>query len=226
MMDQLAVIFDMDGVLVDSEPWHYKVEELIYAELGIEVPDKVHQLYLGTAADLMWSDLKKRYGLKPSLEELVKYDEEFRVGFFSDLGNLQPNPGVKKLLSGLSDANIPMAVATSSVPGIVDIILEQCGIRSYFDVVVTTVQAGKSKPAPDVYLYAAGKLEHEPSSCLVFEDSMNGIRAAVDAGMTCVAFQPEGAVQHDISAAHHFITDFRHISPETIRRWVTNKQFS
>ena len=226
MAEQLAVIFDMDGVLVDSEPWHYKVEELIYAELGIEVPDKVHQRYLGTAADLMWSDLKERYGLKHSLEELVQYDEEFRIGFFRDLGKLEPNPGVKKLLSGLSDANIPVAVATSSVPGIVDIILEQCGIRSYFDAVVTTVQAGKSKPAPDVYLYTAKKLEREPARCLVFEDSMNGIRAAVDAGMICVAFQPEGAVLHDISAAHHFITDFRHVSPGTIQRWMTDKQFS
>jgi HAD superfamily hydrolase (TIGR01509 family) len=226
MAEQLAVIFDMDGVLVDSEPWHYKMEELIYAELGIEVPDQVHQTYLGTAADLMWSDLKRRYGLKQSLEELVQYDEEFRVEFFSDLGNLQPNPGVKKLLSGLSDANIPIAVATSSVPGIVDIILQQCGIRSFFDAVVTTVQAGRSKPAPDVYLCTAKKLEREPAGCLVFEDSMNGIRAAVDAGMTCVAFQPEGAVQHDISAAHHLITDFRHVSPETIRRWMTDKQFS
>ena len=226
MVDQLAVIFDMDGVLVDSEPWHYKVEELIFEELGIDVPDKVHKIYLGMAADLMWSDLKRRYGLKHSLEELVQYDEEFRMGFFKDLGNLQPNPGVRKLLTGLNEANIPIGVATSSVPGIVDIILEQCNIRSYFDAVVTTVQAGKSKPAPDVYLYAARKLEHEPVNCLVFEDSMNGIRAAVDAGMTCVAFQPEGAVQHDISAAHHFITDFRHVSPETIRRWMTDKQFS
>ena len=55
MVDQLAVIFDMDGVLVDSEPWHYKVEELIFEELGIDVPDKVHKIYLGMAADLMWS---------------------------------------------------------------------------------------------------------------------------------------------------------------------------
>ena len=226
MIDQLAVIFDMDGVLVDSEPWHYKVEEIIFEELGIDVPDKVHKIYLGMAADLMWSDLKKRYGLKQSLEELVQYDEEFRIGFFNDLENLQPNPGVRKLLIELNDANVPVGIATSSVPGIVDIILEQCGIRSFFDVVATTVQAGKSKPAPDVYLYAARKLEHEPSNCLVFEDSMNGIRAAVDAGMTCVAFQPEGAVQHDISAAHHFITDFRHVSPEIIRRWMTDKQFS
>ncbi len=77
-----AVIFDMDGVLVDSEPWHYDIETILFKKLGLDVSEELHYTYLGTAGDLMYSDLKKRFDIPMSLEELLKWDEEYRIEIF------------------------------------------------------------------------------------------------------------------------------------------------
>jgi HAD superfamily hydrolase (TIGR01509 family) len=220
-----AIIFDMDGVLVDSELWHYEIETILFKKLGLNVSEELHYTYLGTAGDLMYSDLKQRFDIPMSLKELLKWDEEYRVDIFSKMTNIKPNPGIPELLKELKSNNLKTAVATSSVPGIVNIILEKCGIDSYFDSVVTTEMAGKSKPAPDVYLYASRMLGISPANCVVFEDSFNGIRAAKSASMYCIAYQADNpSLVLDISEADVKINSFKDINLEQITRYYFNGQ--
>ena len=225
MRELKAVIFDMDGVLVDSEPWHYEIETILFKKLGLNVSEELHHTYLGTAGDLMYSDLKERFDISMSLEELLKWDEDYRIDIFKKKTGIRPSPGIPELLKELKSSDIKTAVATSSVPGIVDIILQKCGIDSYFDAVVTTETAGKSKPAPDVYLFAAQLIGVNPSNCVVFEDSFNGIRAARSASMYCIAYQSDNpSLVLDISEADQRINSFKNINLELIRRYFENGQ--
>ena len=223
-MKQLqAVIFDMDGVLVDSEPWHYDIECRLYKKLGLDVPDEVHLTYIGTANDHMYTDLKRRYDIPMTLTELLEWDAKYRVEVFKEMENIKPNPGLIDLLKLLKNSDLKIAVATSSVPDIVWIILEKCGIDSFFETIVTTEQAGRSKPFPDVFLMAAKNLGVSPENCAVFEDSFNGVKAAKTAGMFCIAYQPHNDLQQDTSYADKLIHSFKDINPELIQQYFHEK---
>ncbi len=208
-----AVIFDMDGVLVDSEPIHCEIERRLFAGLKIVVPKDVHHTYMGTSGDFMYADLKSRFNLAASVVDLMEMDELFRYDYFKNLEVIHLNEGILSLLTGLKAAGIKLAVATSSSPEIAKLILERCGITSFFDAVVTASEAGKSKPEPDVYFLAAHKIGVAPADCVVFEDSPNGLLSAKNAGMYCVVLQPNNAMMNQLSMADYKIMSFTEITP-------------
>jgi len=207
-----AVIFDMDGVLVDSEPIHCKIEKKLFDKLGIVVDEAVHRSYMGASNEFMYSDLKSRFELQESVGELIEMDESFRCDYFKNLDVILLNEGVINLLSEIKSAGLKLAVATSSSPAIADILLNRCKITSWFDAVITASEAGKSKPAPDVYLLAAEKLGVSPANCIVFEDSPNGLSAAQSAGMHCVAVQSDSGLIEELSNADYLIRTFTEIT--------------
>ncbi len=215
-----AVIFDMDGVLIDSEPLHYLIEREIFEKLGLDVSPEIHRTYLGTATDFMYLDLIARFGLSQSIQDLLKLDELFRCEYFSSLPSLVLNPGVRLILNELRSAGIKLGVATSSSPAIANILLERGEIKSYFEVVMTTSEAGKSKPEPLVYQTAANKLGVEPNECLVFEDSPNGLLAAKRAGMTCTVLRTETVSAEELVLADYSIGSFEEITLDQLKRYL------
>ncbi len=215
-----AVIFDMDGVLIDSEPLHYLIEREIFEKLGLDVSPEIHRTYLGTATDFMYLDLIARFGLSKSIQDLLKLDELFRCEYFSSLPSFVLNPGVRLILNELRNAGIKLGVATSSSPAIANILLERGEIKSYFEVVMTTSEAGKSKPEPLVYQAAANKLGVEPNECLVFEDSPNGLLAAKRAGMTCTVLRTETVSAEELVLADYSIGSFEEITLDQLKRYL------
>ncbi len=211
-----AVIFDMDGVLIDSEPIHYEIEKQLFNTLGISVPEEVHRLYLGAAGDFMYLDLKSRFDLSQSVNELLAFDDQFRCQYFKSLALLNLNDGVILLLNRLKSAGMKLAVATSSSPELVKILLDRSDLSSYFDAIVTTTEAGKSKPAPEVYLLAALKIGVSSDKCMVFEDSPNGISAAKSAGMYCIAVETESVGLDELAQADFTIQSFNGITPDRL----------
>ena len=207
-----AVIFDMDGVLIDSEPIHIEIENKLYAKLGINVSEEVHRSYLGASNEYMYTDLKSRYQLGQTVTELMAFDEDFRSEYFRNLDHLSANEGVISLLHEIRAAGIKLAVATSSSPDIVNILLKKCKIESFFDAIVTTSEAGKSKPSPDVYLCAARKIAVLPQNCIVFEDSPHGLSAAKSAGMFCIAIQTDNEIIKSLSRADYLIGSFKNFT--------------
>jgi len=119
-----AIIFDMDGVLVDSEPWHYEIESQLFNKLELDVPEDVHLTYVGTAADHLYSDLKKRYNLSMSVPELIEWDSEYRLKIFREMDNIKPNPGLIDLLDEIKRSGLKIGIATSLIYELVEIILE------------------------------------------------------------------------------------------------------
>jgi len=184
-----AIIFDMDGVLVDSEPFHVEIEKQQFLLNRLPISDEEHRRYMGVASDVMWKEIAKRHSLNVSVEEITEQNRIESIRFFSGLKEIPVMPELPELLERLKQKNYPMAVASSSFPEIIELILKRTGLRKYFQVVVSSQEAGKSKPEPDVFLLAAEKLGIDPHDCLVIEDSGNGIKAAKAAGMRCVAYQ-------------------------------------
>lgn len=202
----------MDGVLIDSEPIHCEIEKQLFDKIGITVSEDMHRSYLGTAGDFMYADLKSRFGLTDPVNELLAFDEAFRCDYFKRLTAINLNEGVFSLLNEIKLAGLKLAVATSSSPEMVKILLDRCKITSIFDAIVTTSEAGKSKPAPDVYLLAAQKIGVAPANCLVFEDSPNGLTAAKSAGMFCGVIQTKNIDIQELSNADYLFRTFREIT--------------
>ena len=188
-----AIIFDMDGVLVDSEPFHVQIEKQQFLLNQITVTDEEHHQYMGVATDVMWKQLAERHSMNVSIEELTEQNRVESIRFFSEIPEIPVMPGLVEVLENLRVKNFPMAVASSSFPEIIELILRRTGLKKYFGVVVSSQEAGKSKPEPDVFLLAAQKLGFQPADCLVIEDSKNGIKAAHAAGMRCIAYQGQDA---------------------------------
>jgi HAD superfamily hydrolase (TIGR01509 family) len=187
-----AIIFDMDGVLVDSEPFHVEIVKRQFELNKLLISAEEHHQYMGVASDVMWQDIAKRHSLEIAVEELIAQNKAESIRYFKEIKEIPVMNGLVDVLEILSQKRYPMAVASSSFQEIIEIILERTGLRKYFQQVVSSQEAGRSKPEPDVFLLAAKRLKVNPEECLVIEDSANGIKAAKAAGMKCIAYQGPG----------------------------------
>lgn len=182
----IAAIFDMDGTLIDNTPYHYKSwvtlfkkygkgilsKETYYSEIsGVPVMDTVRRIF---------GDGRDEEELKALLEEKEEFYRQEYAPFVAAIN------GLENFLAELKDAGIKMAMATSATVQDIDFILDRIPIRNRFDVVVESTMVSKPKPNPQIFLKAAERLNTLPSNCVVFEDSLAGIKAANDAGMKVV----------------------------------------
>lgn len=195
-----AVIFDMDGVLIDSEPIQYRLEKDLFSELGFDLSEQEHRAFLGINNFEMISSLKKRFGFTGTIEETVR---ELRRRYLRELkGNGIPViDGVTQLLSSLESAGLKLALASSAPREQIDLVINQSCLGRYFSVLVSGDEVERSKPDPAVFLKAARLLNVGASACCVIEDSVNGVSAARNAGMRCVGFQNGCNGDHTLDGA-------------------------
>jgi HAD superfamily hydrolase (TIGR01509 family) len=203
-----AVIFDMDGVLVDTEPIHTEIEQRQFRMNGISLTDEEHRQFMGTTSENMWREIGRMKQLKVSVEELIEQNKAESIQLFTEISEIPVMPGIFALLDKLKSKKYLLAVASSSVPEIIELILAKTGLKPYFKVIVSSQEAGKSKPEPDVFIMASRKLKIAPENCLVVEDSENGIWAAHSAGMSCVAYQSPGVDPKTQKAADAIFKNF------------------
>lgn len=212
-----AVIFDMDGVIIDSEPLHLSIEEDIFKKLGISITYEEHNTFIGTTSHYMWDKIRTNHNLTQSLEELVELDRNTYLNFLNDTLDLEPIKGVKELITDLHKNNIKLAVASSSPLNVIEKVLNLFDIRDYFGYIVTGDYVRKSKPEPDIFLYAAKKLDVDPKECVVIEDSHNGVLAAKKANMKCIGYKNVNSGNQDLSKADITIDDFNDINAVFIK---------
>lgn len=196
-----AVIFDMDGVIVDTELIQSQAYETILAEYGI-VPEKnehgtVH--ISGATTAETWELLKKRHGFEADTEELTRKKRDAVIAVMRK--GFSPLPGVFELLKDLQKHNIPLAIATSAQPERANLVMNGLGVNQYFKVVVTAEDVKRSKPAPDVYLAAAEQLGAASKRCVVIEDAEVGVAAGKAAGMKVIAVPGEFTKKMDFRLA-------------------------
>ena len=181
-----ALIFDMDGVLVDSNPFHLqKWIELLNQHRVPFKADELPEQVLGKRND---TALRSFFGSKLRDEDIARLSEELEEKFRQAFRPYaKPLPGLDALLAQCHDAGLPMAVASSAMTKNVEFIVDALEFRSYFRCLVTGDEVSHPKPDPEIYLKAAGKLGVKPASCVAFEDSFVGVESAKCSGMKCVA---------------------------------------
>lgn len=182
-----AVIFDMDGVLVNSEPVHVAIEKEIFEDLGISFRDEEIHQFIGTTNTEMWGMIKVMKNLDQSSSELAKLSIERKTDMMKAM-DLEPIDGIRQLVDHLKLQGYKLAVASSSPMVHIELILEKFGMRHLFNAVASGEEVPKGKPAPDVFLEAARQLEVPAELCTVIEDSSHGITAAKAAGMSCIGY--------------------------------------
>ena len=127
-----AIIFDMDGVLVDSEPFHVENEKRMFKKMGLDISDEEHVGYMGTATDVMWAKIIKDRNLPHDVVDLTILTIQEGLPFFRSLEKIEPMPGLTELLKKLQAKKIPLAVASSSDVETIRIILDKSGLKKYF----------------------------------------------------------------------------------------------
>lgn len=178
-----AVIFDMDGVLIDSEPAHQQSELTALAAIGLTVTVDDLKAYAGTTRAAFESGLSERFGVDVDWDALFERKDEV---FFRLMEEVETFPGLIAFLHEIKDMGMKLAVATSSQEQLLSFILRKFDWESLFDVTVCAQDVVNGKPDPEVFLTTAQRLGLEPSACVVVEDSFHGLRAAKAAGMFAI----------------------------------------
>ena len=186
-----AVIFDLDGTLVDSEPLYLEADQKIFRPLGIIVEAEHKKPYTGLSSHCFLADIKKQYDLSISVEELLTRKNAAYMELAQERTHVFPE--MRTFVSLLKEHGYPLAVASGSSKEVIDAVLEAADLLTYFDVTLSSSQVKKGKPAPDVFLEAARLLNTPPQACLVMEDSCYGVEAAKNAQMSCIAIPPAEA---------------------------------
>jgi HAD superfamily hydrolase (TIGR01509 family) len=198
-----AVIFDMDGVLVDSEPLHLRATQAALGTRGPSYTERDNQSFFGaTDADLLRL-LRILFNLPDTTAALVEAKTAHLITMIRTEGRLRP--GVPVVPLTLRQAGLPLALATASRRPVIQAVLERVGLDRAFGAVVSGDEVARGKPAPDGFLMAARRLAVEPERCLVVEDSRNGVLAAKAAGMLVAAVPCPATSHEDFSAADYVL---------------------
>ena len=196
-----AVIFDLDGTLVDSEPVYLEADKKLFARYGIEIDTAFKSRYVGRAAWEMLQEVKLMYHLSETVAELVAE----KNAIYLELARQKTCvfPEMRKFVRLLHENNYPMAVASGSSQEVIDEVLNNTDMEQYFVSAISSTNVKRGKPAPDVFLEAAKRLTIQPENCLVMEDSHYGVEAAKSAGMYCIAapFDAGGAMHGSFQQA-------------------------
>lgn len=190
-MSNFAVIFDLDGVVADTQTEHAKADHSILNRYGVSPGStEITRLYAGVPTRTIFSRLLSTIVAPEVIEQLV---EEKRADV---LRRVQQNgvdaiPGAVKLIRLLFSSSVPLAIGSASNRTFVDLVLTKVGVIQYFDQIVTGDQITKGKPDPETFLVAALRLKVAPRNCIVVEDGLAGMQAAASAGMKCLALVPD-----------------------------------
>jgi HAD superfamily hydrolase (TIGR01509 family) len=203
-----AVIFDMDGVIVDSEPLHERAFREVFAEMGYgETHGIDFPAYYGRSDRALWLDFIEKHKPARTLDELADWKQRrFLEMIRADEPIFEDLPRLVQRLS----VNYKLGLASGSYHPVIDVILSLKDLRKYFPVVVSVQDVARGKPAPDVFLRAAELLKVEPARCCVIEDATAGVEAARAAGMTVIAIT-NSLPKEKLAHAHHVVSSYLEI---------------
>ena len=207
-----AVIFDLDGSLVDSM-WMWKQIDIEYFEkYGLQIPETLQKDIEGMSFTEVAHYFKTTFDFPVSEEEMK--NEWNQMAWDKYTNEVPLKKGADKFLKYCKENNIALGIATSNSKELVMAVCKSLGIEKYFTCIMTACEVNKGKPAPDIYLAVAQQLQVSPKDCLVFEDIVPGIMAGKNAGMTVCAVEDEYSVyqkEEKIKTADYYINDYDEI---------------
>lgn len=210
-----ACVFDMDGVLIDTEPVWRATEHDVFARVGVELTDAQLRETWGMRIEEVvdyryrirpWNGIRPRAVQREIIREMVEHVRAHGV----------PMLGAVEAIETARSAGLRVAIASSSSLELIGAVVDRLGIAALVDAVCSADDEERGKPDPAVYLSAARALDAMPSACIAIEDSPVGVSAALAAGMRCIGLRSEGALAGDISHAHVVIDSLVEITPELL----------
>lgn len=208
-----AALFDMDGTMTDNMAFHLRAWKLFCERYGLQVSESEIRQQFGHTNREHFEHFFGRQVNEAEAYRLGEEKEEIYREIFQH--ELKPVEGLIHLLESLKSRNFRLAVATSAPRSNVGFVLDNLGVRNWFDALIDAEDVSRGKPDPEVFLKAAQRLNMNPAQCLVFEDSRYGIQAALAAGMKVVALTTTHQADY-LTGAHRIIGNFSEISPETV----------
>lgn len=215
---RFGVIFDLDGLLVDSEPVQKMSFNAVLGIHGIVLSDDDFQPLVGHSTRCNFEDLKKRYEIDADVDDLLRRKAQAYENLIDS--RMRPMPGAKRLVAELLSEGIPVAVASSSIRRDVEHSLEAVEMKKGLSYLVAGDEVSRSKPAPDLYLKAAEGLGFPPSRCIALEDSEAGVQAATAAGIQCIAVPNRYTRDQEFAEAIQVVDTLERITRGTLEAFL------
>ncbi|PZD78803.1 HAD family phosphatase [Mesonia sp. K7] len=213
-----AVLFDMDGVIVDTEPLHKKAYFKMFESFNIDVSTEMYEAFTGQSTINICRQLCDHFKLTCQPEDLVNSKRAFFKDLFYSDPDLDLIPGVRALIKNYYDNGLKLVLASSASMLTINNVFNRFELNSYFIGKISGADLKASKPHPEIFQKAAQMASEPVENCMVIEDSTSGIKAAKSANIYCVAFKSPNSKNQDYTLADQLITDFDEITYSKIRQ--------
>lgn len=207
-----AIIWDMDGVLVDTEPLHREAYYAMFEEVGVAMTDELYESFTGRATYTICRIITEHFDLEETPDTLVNIKRRHFKELFDTSPSLQLIDGVLERIQDFHQNGLVQVCASSASMDNINRIFKRFDLNQYFRAKFSGADLKASKPHPEIFLKAAEATGHSKETCIVIEDSTAGIKAAHNAGIYCVAFQSEHSMNQDYALANTVIQDFKEIA--------------
>lgn len=214
-----TVIFDMDGVIVDTEPVHSYAYFQHFAELNIDVSKDMFTSFMGNSTRNTFQKLKELFPIEGEVEDLIQRKRTLFNDAFDNKEDLYLIEGVEKLIQDLHKNGMQLILASSAAKVTIERVFRRFNLHQYFTHIVSGEDFPNSKPHPAIFEYAASLSIAPKENCIVIEDSTNGIRAAKAAGIFCVGYNSENSKLQDLSLADVVVNHLDELSFELISNY-------
>jgi HAD superfamily hydrolase (TIGR01509 family) len=212
-----TVIFDMDGVIVDTEPVHHYAFRQHFKALNIDVSPEMYASFTGNSTRNVFQKLKNHFKLTQDIDDLIDVKRQLFNEAFDKKEDLFLLDGVENLIKELHQNGMQLVLASSSAKVTINRIFTRFKLHQYFTHIVSGEDFENSKPDPAIFIHAAFLSKTPKENCIVIEDSTNGIKAAKAAGIYCIGYDSPNSKLQDYSLADEVISDFSDLNLEKIR---------
>jgi len=212
-----ALLFDLDGTLIDSESFHFDCWNAFLSDYNVSLTftDWIAN-YSGIPMPVNAQTILRKYKLETTLEEIIAKREKLTMDRLNTI-DIKLMPYVTEFLEFFYRKGLIMAIVTASPTNVLEVILKRNGLAKYFNTYVTRTDVQKSKPDPESYNLCIEKIQVAKSDCIVFEDTINGVKAAVAANITCFAIQNNIREHQKLKVADQLFLNFEHAKNHIIQ---------
>ncbi|OVE57520.1 HAD family hydrolase [Chryseobacterium mucoviscidosis] len=214
-----AVLFDMDGVIVDTEPLHRKAYFKTFNDLGIDVSEELYASFTGASTKRVCDTLIQEFNLKQTYEDIAKTKRDYFKEYFYNDEEFDLISGVRELIQHYYDNGIKLILASSATMATINMVFEKFELEQYFGGKISGADLKESKPHPEVFLLAAEMANEPVENCMVIEDSTNGILASHRANIFCAAYRSPHSKNQDYTLANIVVSDYAELELDKISKY-------